>query len=135
VATVKFKKTTSERIDTIPISAGNLIFCEDTRTIFLDNTSERISYNGLIILVNDSQRESMTKPISTFYFVKETNVLWRYDGGWIQITEPPKTIIVYDNFPTIGEENVLYVNDNGTYRWIDNEYVSVSSKDVEWGEF
>ena len=127
---MRFCTTRSELLNTIPIQKAQLIFVQDTRQIFLDSDTERIEYGQIIVLVNEVQRLSI-QPLSAFYFVLETNILWRYNGGWVQLTSAPQENVLFLNnkaeLPATGQNNRLYITDTGIYRWMDGEYVDLST--------
>lgn len=117
---MKFIATTSDKMNSIAVQSGQLIFSRDDRVIYLD-TDVRTSFQQIITVVNEETRQKLTSPVSGFYFVKDTKMLWNYEGGqWLQITEPPKENLVfadYASFPAIGEEQVLYVDKEKIYQW------------------
>lgn len=135
MAQIKFYKTTSPKLNDIAVENGNLIFCEDTRTIYLDNASERVAYLQIMLLPNDETRIIMTPNlVSGFYFVLSNNILWRLDGStWIQITEKPSELIVYgtlSTFPRPGRQGTLYMTDTKLYHWSDDDYAYVNYCDA-----
>lgn len=139
MAQIKFYKTTSPKLNDIAVENGNLIFCEDTRTIYLDNASERVAYLQIMLLPNDEARISMTPNlVSGFYFVLSNNILWRLDGStWIQITEKPSEQIVYgtlETFPRPGVEKCLYQTAEALYHWsnLTMSYVNYCHSSPEW---
>lgn len=128
--------TKSNRLSELEVSYGQLIFCQDKRTIYFD-TDERIAYEQIILLIDENQRLGIT-PVPSFYFVEDTAILWRYDNdnGWRQLTTPPSEQIVFLNrieFPPIGKDKVLYVSESAIYRWQNGEYTDISS--IQWGDF
>lgn len=127
--------TNSSRLKDLPISYGQLIFSKDNRTISFD-TDVRTTYQEIIILQTEEQRKSIS-PIVAFYFVEDTGVLWRYNNGWGSLTTPPSEQIVFlekgEELPAMGRQNTLYVSDSSIHRWIDGNYVDLSSP--SWGEF
>jgi hypothetical protein len=138
-ATVKFVSTTSSKLPQLNIENGQLIFVSDTRTICLDFNGARTEYNQIVVLFNENQRLSLTTPIEgLFYFVKETNILWRYDGNyqWVQLTSPPKENIVfldYKDLPQQGKEKVLYITEKTTYQWKNDAYIELGA--LTWETF
>ena len=121
--------TVSERLGQLPVKYGQLIFVKDSRELYLDHQEGRILYNQIIILETEAQRLSMKQPVSSFYFIKETGVIWRYDDNtWILITNPPSEQIEFlpkHLFPLVGKVNTLYIDDVKIYRWLTNEYVEM----------
>lgn len=132
--------TTSAKLPEIELAPGQLIFCEDTRHIqFVNSNSEVINYTSVITLATELGRTSLSHPFPALYWIKETNVLWKYDttDGWFQLTYPPKDQIIFANrsdFPAVGDSNVLYVDGITIYRYINREYVAMigGSGDIDW---
>jgi len=118
---MKFIATTSDKLESIAIVSGQLIFSRDNRVIYLDAGEERTSFQQIITLFSEELRENLASPLQGFYFVMDTKTLWSYNGlEWTQITEKPKENLVfsnYEDFPTQGEEKVLYVDNKNIYQW------------------
>lgn len=138
MASIKFICSSSDKIDLIPVNAGQLIFSEDERCIYLDGT-DRVSYKQIITLDKEEYRIALPEPIYGFYFIKNTCILWQYDStGWTQVTKEPKQQIVFDNrskFPNPGDFNTLYIDGLKMYRFIDGDYRVVNSGgsgEIEW---
>lgn len=124
---MKFYRTTSAKLNLLEVKDGQLIFVEDSKKIYLDNSTERIEYGSIISLISEEQRKQLLFPIDgAFYFVKETNCFWRYEGKWIQLTSTPETQIYFLNdLPDIGVENKLYVSNEKIYQWSNSTYTEV----------
>lgn len=118
---MKFIATTSDKLESIAIVSGQLIFSRDNRIIYLDAGEERTSFQQIITLFSEELRENLASPLQGFYFVMDTKTLWSYNGlEWTQITEKPKENLVfsnYEDFPAQGEEKVLYVDNKNIYQW------------------
>ena len=124
MATVKFICSSSTKVDTIPFKEGQILFVQDERAIYVDGT-ERTCYQQIIFLQTEAQRTALAVPLHGFYFIEETKVLWEYDSGWHQITEPPQKQIVFDNksnFPPVGDPKVIYVDGINMYRYLNDQY-------------
>ncbi len=141
MASIKFISTTSERINSIPVAEGNLLFSRDDRVIYLDSSAGRTSYQQIIQLSTEEQRKNLSTPINgAFYFVLQTKVLWHYssEDGWTNITTPPESQIVFAkkvDFPDVGEEDVIYCDGVIMYRYL-GEYVKIDTgASPEWVEF
>lgn len=132
---MKFIATTSDKMNSIAVQSGQLIFSRDDRVIYLD-TDVRTSFQQIITVVNEETRQKLTAPVSGFYFIKDTKMLWNYEGGqWLQITEPPKENLVfadYKDFPAIGEEQVLYVDKEKIYQWNASSKTYVEMGALAW---
>lgn len=136
---LKVVSTTSDKLDSIDVTYGQLIFSRDNRVIYFD-TDVRTTYEAIISVSTDEFRKNIVNPVNGFYFVNETGAIWRYDKSryskWRQITAPPKDYIIFnekDKFPSAGSEDVLYVDKDVIYRFIDGEYVEMNS--LKWGQF
>lgn len=121
---VKFIATTSDKLSSINVKMGQLIFSMDERAIYLD-TDVRTSFKQIITLAKEQLRQNLTSPVTGFYFIKDTKVLWNYESGvWTQISGGTPQEKLYfmsrENFPAQGEEEVLYVDKDAIYQW-DNE--------------
>lgn len=138
MADVRFLSTSQKKLNTIPITSGNLIFCKDERAIYLDTSDgQRTPYQQIITLESEAQRKALPLPLKGFYFISNTKVLWAYEDGWTQLTTTPREQIVFGNsladFPIPGEENLLYVTTHNSYRWLDGEYIKVTGTgSPEW---
>lgn len=129
---MKFIATTSDKMEGIDIVSGQLIFSRDDRVIYLDAGNERTSFQQIISVASEELRQNLISPVRGFYFIEDTKTLWRYDKGaiWVQITEPPKENVVFlsrENFPEIGAEKVLYVDNKDIYQWdvSTNSYIAM----------
>ena len=103
--------TTSSRIRDLVIKDGQLIFIQDVGRIAFDFKGKRVFYNQIVELNTEDERKSLESPLSGYYFVIGTSVLWRYDSEWIQITSTPQEVIFIGvELPELGQENKIYVN-------------------------
>ena len=134
---MRFIATTSDKISTIAKQKGQLIFSRDDRVIYLDSdTNTRTEYRSIISLINEEQRQSIISPVSGFYFVEETAILWTYNinKGWEQLTKTPDDRILFYNsiseFPAQGEEGILYNTLDNIYKWssLQNTYIKIGSE-------
>ena len=139
---MKFIATTSDKMQDIGVTSGQLIFSRDDRIIYLDAGTERTSFQQIISVVDEETRQNLISPVRGFYFVEEEKTLWKYDKNsiWTQITEPPKENLVFlsrENFPETGVENVLYVDKKTIYQWDNStqDYIAMgaSATELNWG--
>ena len=130
-ATIKYVSTVDSRLSQLKIEDCQLIFVNDTRKIYLDFNGVRTEYSQIIPLATENDRLNYLAPIGGFYFVKETKILWCYEGGeWVQLTSAPKEHIVfinYENLPQTGEKGVLYIVEDqiSSYIWNESEYIKM----------
>jgi hypothetical protein len=120
MASMKFIATTSDKIKSISFAPGQMIFSQDDRVIYLD-TTERISYQAILIVSTEAERVAIQSPVNGFYFVEETCVLWSCKNKtWVQLTVTPNEKIIFSDdmdLPETGNKNVLYVKDGIIYQW------------------
>ena len=113
---MKFISTTSDKLNSIEIVAGQLIFCSDTRVIYLD-TDKRTTYQAIINVVDEETRQAIETPVQGFYYVQDDNSLWSYFGAWIQMTGQSSSLVFITELPEQGKNNIIYVLDDKMYRW------------------
>ena len=139
MANVKYICTTSDKLNDISVEVGNLIFCEDTRQIALDGANGRVFYDQIMCIPQESMRIAMTRNlVSGFYFVLDTNILWRLDDvTWIPITEKPSEMVIYGTlatFPRPGAVGKIYATDSHLYHWDEDSetYVDYCNSVLQW---
>lgn len=125
--------TTSSRISDLIIKDGQLIFIQDLGRIAFDFKGKRVFYNQIVELNTEVERLTLDSPLSGYYFVIDTAVLWFYQDGWTQITEKPEEVIFIGvELPELGQakENMLYVNkadrEIAVFDSASNKYIVVS---------
>lgn len=139
MAQMRIVYTTSNRLDELNIEDGQIIFVVDTRTIYFDMKNKRTSYSTIFVFETEDERLAMESPAQGFYFVEETNVVWRYKTQWIQITPQGLNPIVFgeeiSSFPERGMEGILYCGDSAIYKWnsYQSSYHLIANKN-EWKE-
>ena len=101
--------TTSSKIRNLVIKDGQLIFIQDMGRIAFDFKGKRVFYNQIVELDTETERLTLDSPLSGYYFVIDTAVLWFYQDEWIQITEKPKEVIYIGvELPELGQANKMY---------------------------
>ena len=88
----KFKpvRAFSNTVDRVPLKQGQVIFVEDTCEIHWDPTSDkRVRMRDVIIVNTENERTEILAPLSKFYYVIESNVLYRFgaDGQWKTVSD------------------------------------------------
>lgn len=133
-AVMSLVATTSSKIRDLVIKNGQLIFIQDLGRIAFDFKGKRVFYNQIVELDTEVERLTLDSPLSGYYFVIDTGVLWFYQDEWIQITEKPKEVVFIGvELPELGQakENTLYVNkaerEIAVFDGASNEYVIVSN--------
>ena len=130
--------TSSSRIRELVIKDGQLIFIQDLGRIAFDYKGKRVFYNQIVELQTEAERIAIDSPLSGYYFVIDTAVLWFYQDAWVQITEKPQEIVsIGVELPELGQakDNVLYVNkaerEIAVFDNASNEYIIVSDRTNE----
>lgn len=120
--TMHFIATTSDKLESIAIKAGQLIFVQDERAIYLDASNKRTSYKAIMQVANEETRQGLVSPIEGYYYVMLDNTLWSYfNKTWAQITGKDSSIVFADgDLPEEGTRNAIYVDDIRLYRWNEN---------------
>lgn len=127
--------TSSARIRDLVIKDGQLIFIQDLGRIAFDFKGKRVFYNQIVELTTEVERLTLDSPLSGYYFVIDTGVLWFYEEGkeWIQITEKPEEVVLIGvELPELGQakEGKLYVNkadrEIAVFDSASNNYIVVS---------
>ncbi|MBQ8792892.1 MAG: hypothetical protein IJZ62_04765 [Clostridia bacterium] len=138
-APAKLYYTTASKLPELQIANGQIIFTSDTHTIYLDMKGYRHSYSTIQVFEKEQNRLDVFAPVEGFYFVIETGIMWRYNGGntpgWVQITpsnlEPIMFFDSVGDLPPTGVANTLYCTDNAIYNWKNQSYNMIANKN-EW---
>lgn len=130
---IRYYTVTSDKLEQLAVADGQLIFVRDARQIYLDVNGERTTYSQIMVLIDEDHRLGL-KPVTGFYFVSSTNVLWRYDGQWIQLTTSPKEVVVFtDELPQNGVEKTLYIQGTKMYKFDEGNYAELGTP--SWDTF
>lgn len=127
--------TSSSRVKDLVIKDSQLIFIQDMGRIAFDFKGKRVFYNQIVELQTETDRAKLDLPLSGYYFVMDTAVLWFYQDGWIQITGRPQEVVsIGVELPELGQakDNMLYVNkverEIAVFDSDSNEYIIVSDR-------
>lgn len=130
---LKLVATTSSKIKDLIIQDGQLIFLQDVGRIAFDFKGKRVFYNQIVELGTEVERLTLENPLSGYYFVIDSGVLWYYQNEWVQITEKPEQVVFIGvELPELGsaKEGMLYVNkaerEIAVFDSASNEYIIVS---------
>lgn len=74
-ASMKFIATTSDKLESISILDGQLIFSKDERIIYLDASGIRTPYQTVMVVKDDATRQALQSPVEGIYYTREENVL------------------------------------------------------------
>ena len=108
---LKLIATTSSKIRNLTIDDGQLIFIQDLGRIAFDFKGQRVFYNQIVELDTEAERLALASPLSGYYFVIDTGVLWYYQSEWVPITEKPEEVVFIGvELPELGSANKIYAN-------------------------
>ena len=131
---IRYYAVSRDKLDQLAVADGQLIFVRDAREIYLDVNGERTSYSQIMVLFDEEHRKGL-RPVTGFYFVSSTNVLWRYDNQWIQLTTSPREVVVFsDELPQQGVEETLYITEEDIYKFDDGKYTKLGGT-PQWETF
>ena len=80
---VKFDTTTQNKAfdqSIIPLKDGQFLIVIDKGKIIYDYKNKRIALEDIVDLDTEIERENLENPLDKFYYVKESNTLWRYNS-------------------------------------------------------
>lgn len=122
MAQSKLYYTTPERLESLPVTNGNIIFVPDGNMVCLDFKDTRFTYQTIKVFATEEERRNTPFLNDGFYFVAETNVVWRWTGdSWKKVTPSNLQPTFYgetkDLFPEEGNTDSLYFTDDGIYNW------------------
>lgn len=100
---MKFLYTTREKMKSLPISNGQVIFCHDIHAIYFDFEDVRKQYGEITILKSNDNRFDEEPSDKSFYYIEDDRTLWFYNSGaWIQISQEPTDIVVDSSLTLAG---------------------------------
>ena len=108
---LKLIATTSSKIRNLTIENGQLIFIQDLGRIAFDFNGKRVFYNQIVELDTETERLTLDSPLSGYYFVIGSGVLWYYNDEWVQITDKPEEVVFIGvELPELGSANKIYAD-------------------------
>ena len=113
--------TKEKYLSTLPVKDGQIIFVPESHKVCLDMSKTRHTYQTIEEFKTEAERLSVNTPHKGFYFVEETNTIWRYSSSWNRINSSGLNPIVYgeteEEFPVEGNKESLYFTDEGIFNW------------------
>lgn len=128
--------TVANKVSSLPIKDGQIIFVKDKKKVALDLDGKRTFYNQIELLETEQDRLDLLAPINgCFYFVVNTAVLWFYQDDWVQLTTTPHDVVFFGTkIPELGKVNTLYVDreegNEGIRIWDETtkQYITIADK-------
>ena len=78
------------------IADGQFIIATDSRQIFFDSGSQRLSLTDLVVVTTEEARLAISEPLPKLYLVTETKRIYYYcaDQGWKNFSGPELQVCV-----------------------------------------
>ena len=88
MAITQSAETILANLDTIPVMSGQVIYVRDTRDLYFDSLNgTRVRIADVVWLNTEAERVALLSPPEKLYYVRGTQTLWVYSGGWVQLNE------------------------------------------------
>ena len=129
-------ETIQSNLELIPVKAGQVIYCTDSRETFMDNNQgERVKMGDIITLETESDRESIFVPLlDKLYLVLETNKLYRFNGDeWICISNNTKISLIKNSITLTANSTKAKIGIPGFDKTKDTIMVYVNSVYLDEG--
>lgn len=134
MALMKLIYATSSKLDSLEQVDGQIIFVPDANIIALDMKNQRFIYKTIKTFSTEQERINDVSAIPGFYFVDETNTLWRLTNSrnWRQINSSVFYSDSEETLPSMGNIETLYYTDKGVYNWKPqlNEYNLIANANI-----
>lgn len=77
MAQMRLVYTTGAKVDSLAIADGQIIYAPDDNIIALDMKGQRFTYKTIRTFETDQERLDAAFAAPGFYYVEQTNSLWR----------------------------------------------------------
>lgn len=133
MANMRFIATTKEKLGSIPITDGQMIFSRDEQVIYLDSESNRNAFKNILTIDTEANRTETVAIEGCFYYVEDSKLLYRYKDSQWNCLNPSE--IIFNNreqFPEKGDTARIYVSENAIYKWNGetSDYIKIGSGDI-----
>lgn len=117
MANVKFIATNSNKLSEIAKKDGQIIFSRDEQVIYLDSSNKRTAFKNILIIDTEANRAQSVAIEGCFYFVEDSNLLYRYkDSQWNCLNSSEIIFNDRNAFPEIGDATKLYATNDAIYK-------------------
>lgn len=114
--------TKSKYLPQLSVKDGQLIFTTDGNTIALDFGGTRYFYQTIQTLATEEDRKAIVAPLSGYYYVEGSNVLWYYSSSWTRMTPDGVEPIVFGQT----EEDFLRRVERMCCMWRTKPYIDIA---------
>lgn len=140
MANIKFIATNHNKLSSINIKDGQIIFVKDEKTIYLDSEGARVAFENILTIDSENNREQTVAIEGCFYYVEDSKLIYRYKNAqWNCLNSSEIVFDDKDSFPKTGDEKKIYISDNNIYKWNkeNNEYIKIGCgnimNELYWG--
>lgn len=81
MAQMKLIYTTAEKLNSLSLTDGQIIYVPNDNIIALDMRGQRFIYKTIRTFTTDAERLNAVFISPGFYYVEETNIIWRYTAN------------------------------------------------------
>lgn len=86
MALITYKRGLSSALSTLPVVDGQIIFCTDTREMFIDNGTNRLRIGDFVQVASADNLPTSGANETALYYIADINCLAKWNGtGWVQI--------------------------------------------------
>lgn len=119
-------RVNKNKLDTVPITDGQIIYVKDTHELYFDVNNTRTKATDIIFVDTVVERDAIVAPFQNkVYCVLENNKLCRYDGtNWVDLGGDVTKNYVDTNF--IKKDNTTAFTPTGDYNPSTKKYVDDS---------
>ena len=117
MANIKFIATNHDKLSSIDIKDGQVIFARDEQVIYLDSESKRVAFKNILTIDTEANRETAVAIEGCFYYVEDSKLIYRYkDAQWNCLNSSEIIFNDRESFPEQGDATKLYISENAIYK-------------------
>ena len=133
MANIKFIATNHDKLSSIDVKDGQIIFSRDEQVIYLDSESKRSAFKNILTIDKEANRLETVAIEGCFYYVEDTDLIYRYkDSQWVCLNSSEIIFDDRNSFPEQGDATKLYATDDAIYKWDSktNDYIKIGSGNI-----
>lgn len=117
MASMRFIATNHDKLGSINIKDGQVIFSRDEQVIYLDSESNRVAFRNIITIDKEANRLQTVAIEGCFYYVEDSKLIYRYkDSQWNCLNSSEIVFNDRNSFPEQGDSTKLYATDDAIYK-------------------
>ena len=133
MASIKFIATNHDKLGSINVKDGQIIFARDEQVIYLDSESNRVAFRNIITIDKEANRAQTAAIEGCFYYVEDSKLIYRYqDSQWNCLNSSEIIFSDRNSFPEQGDSSKLYATEDAIYKWDTqkSDYVKIGSGNI-----